>query len=142
MFQTFGMANCNPTKVPMVEGIRLETNMNDQNVNTTISMRMIYLVHTRPYITFCVSLVSHFITNLQLHHLNAIKQIFKYLKGTIDYGIFYKKGGNIELEAFVDVDWASDIEQQRFTSGFIFKIGNSPISWCEKKQSMLALSSA
>ncbi len=115
MLQTFGMANCNLTKVPMVEGIHLETYMNDQKVNTTISRRMvgklIYLVHIRPYITFFVSLVSHFLTHLQLLHLNAIKQIFRYLKGTIDYGIFYKKGGNIELEAFVDAYWASDIEQ-------------------------------
>jgi len=142
MFQTFGMVDCNPTKVPMVKGIRLEIDMNDQNVNTTISRRMIYLVHIRPYITFCVSLISHFVINLQLHHLNAIKKKIRYLKGTIDYWIFYKRGGNIKLKAFVDVDWASDIEQQRFTSGFIFKIGNSPISWCEKKQPMLALSLA
>jgi hypothetical protein len=144
MLQTFGMADYNPTKVPMVENTQLEIDMNDQKVNPNISRRMvdklIYLVHTKLDITFCVSIVSHFLTNLQLLNLNAVKQIFRYLKCTIDYGIFYKRGGNIELEAFVDVNWASDIEQQRSTSGFIFKIGNSPIPWCEKKQSMVALS--
>jgi hypothetical protein len=108
MLQTFGMANYYPTKVPMVKNTQVEINMNDQKVNPTISRRMvgklIYLVHTRPDITFCVSIVSHFLIDLQLPHLNLIKQFFRYLKGTIDYGIFYKRGGNIELEAFVDVN--------------------------------------
>jgi hypothetical protein len=72
--------------------------------------KLIYLVHTKLNITFCVYVVSHFLTNLRLPHLNVVKQIFRYLKGTIDYGIFYKRGGNIELEAFVDADWVGDIK--------------------------------
>jgi hypothetical protein len=104
--------------------------------------KLIYLVHTRTDIIFSIFVVNHFLVDPQLPHLNAVKQIFRYLKGTIDYGIFYKRGGNIELEAFVDVDWARDIEQQRSTSGFILKIGNSVVSWCEKRQSTMALSSA
>lgn len=118
--------------------------MNDQKVDPTIYMKMvgklIYLVHTKPNITFCVSIVNRFLVDLQLPHLNVVKQIFKYLKGTIDYGIFYKKGGNIKLEAFVDVDWACDIEQRKSTHGFILKIGNSLISWCGKTQSMVVFS--
>jgi hypothetical protein len=87
--------------------------MSDEKVDPTIYKRMvgklIYLVHTRPYIIFCVFVVSHFLVNLELPHFNVVIQTFRCVKGTIDYGIFYKRGGNL-LEAFVDVDWSSDIQ--------------------------------
>jgi hypothetical protein len=59
MFQIFGMANCNPTKVLMVEGIKLEANMNDQNVNFAMYRKMvgkpIYLVNIILKINFSTS---------------------------------------------------------------------------------------
>jgi hypothetical protein len=51
----------------------------------------------------------------------------RYLKGIVDYGIF-RKGNNIELEAFVDIDWVNDIKLKSSSSGYLFKIKNSPIS--------------
>jgi len=111
MFQTFKMANCNVTKVLMLKGTRLETYMNDQKIDPTTYMRMIYLVNTKLFITFYVLVVNHFLANPQLPLINLIKQNYKYLKGTIDCGISYKRGGNIELEVFVDVDWVGDTQQ-------------------------------
>jgi hypothetical protein len=81
------MANCNATKVLMLKGTRLETYMNDQKIDPTTYMRMIYLVNTKLYITFYVSIVNHFLADLQLPLINVIKQNSKYLKGTIDCGI-------------------------------------------------------
>ncbi len=111
IFQTFGMANYNATKVLMPKGTRLEKYMNDQKIDPTTYMRMIYLINTKLYITFYVSVVNHFLVDLQLPLVIVVKQIFKYLKGTIDCGTFYKRGGNIELEVFLDVDWVGDIQQ-------------------------------
>jgi hypothetical protein len=85
--------------------------MNDQKIDPTTYMRMIYLVNTKLFITFYVLVVNHFLANPQLPLINLIKQNYKYLKGTIDCGISYKRGGNIELEVFVDVDWVGDTQQ-------------------------------
>jgi hypothetical protein len=95
----------------MPKGTRLETYMNGMKIDPTTYMRMIYLVNTKIYITFYVLVVNHFLTDLQLSLVNVVKQNFKYLKGTIDCGIFYKRGGNIELEVFVDVDCVGDTQQ-------------------------------
>ncbi len=67
MFQIFGLANCNPTKVTMVEGIKLETNMNDQKVDSIAYRKMvsklIYLVNIILNINFSISIMSPFLTN-------------------------------------------------------------------------------
>jgi hypothetical protein len=67
MFQIFGMANCNPTKVPMVEGIKLEANMNYQKVDSIMYKKMvgkpIYLVNIKLNINFSIFIMSPFLTN-------------------------------------------------------------------------------
>ncbi len=66
--------------------------------------------------------MNQFLAEPQQPHLNTLKQILKYLKGTIDCGILYKKGHNVDLEAFVDFNWVSDLESRRSTSGYFRKI--------------------
>ncbi len=80
MFQTFGMIDCNATKVLMPKGTRLETYMNGMKIDPTTYMRMIYLVNTKLYITFYVLVVNHFLIDLHLSLVNVVKQNFKYLK--------------------------------------------------------------
>jgi hypothetical protein len=67
MFQIFGMANCNPTKVPMVKGIKLEANINDQKINFITYKKMvgkpIYLVNIRLNINLYIFIMSPFLTN-------------------------------------------------------------------------------
>ncbi len=126
MLHMFGMDHCNSTKVPMAEGIMLIVNMNEQKVDATTYRKMvgklIYLVNTKPDLSFSVSVMHQFLVEPQQLHLNAMKQILKYLKGIVDYGILYRRGHNVNLEAFVDSDWASDLESIRSTNGYFFKI--------------------
>ena len=49
-------------------------------------------------------------------------------------------GSNIELHGFCDSDWASDVETRRSTTGYVFFIGSSPVSWCTQRQGTVALS--
>jgi hypothetical protein len=122
----FGMDHCNSTKVPMAEGRMLIVNMNEQKVDATTYRKMvgklIYLVNTKLDFGFLVSVMHQFLAEPQQLHFNAMKQILKYLKAIKDYGIFYRKGHNVNFEAFVDSDWASDLESIRSTSGYFFKI--------------------
>ena len=58
-----------------------------------------YLTNTRPDICFVVNTLRHV-------HLMVAKHALSYLKGTIDYGLKYEVNQNINLESYVDSDWA------------------------------------
>ena len=64
-----------------------------------------YIIHTKPDIALKVGIIAIFLANPRDTHLMAIKQIQRYLKGTKDYGLWYKKGGNFDLKTFTDLDW-------------------------------------
>ena len=74
-------------------------------------------------------------------HWSGVKRIFRYLKGTLDFGLkFSMNEGNAELIGFSDADWAGDLNTRHSTSGYIFQIGSSTVSWCSKKQATVAKS--
>jgi len=73
-------------------------------------------------------------------HLQAVRKIFRYLKGTIDYGLFYKKGKSQELVGFCDSDYAGDLNDRRSTSGYVFFLSRAAISWSSRKQPVVTLS--
>ena len=64
----------------------------------------------------------------------AIKRIMRYLKGTEDYGLWYKFGGNLDLKVFTDADWAGNIDDRKRTSGGAFYLGKRLVSWTSKKK--------
>jgi len=65
--------------------------------------------------------------------LLAAKRILRYLQGTIDYSILYKKEGKSELIGFIDSDFARDKEDKKITSSYVFMLGSGAVSWCSKK---------
>ena len=62
------------------------------------------------------------------------------MQGTIDYGIHYVAGAQLDLIGFTDSDRVGDGNDRKSTSGFVFMIGSGPICWSNKKQATLALS--
>jgi hypothetical protein len=99
-----------------------------------------YIIATRLNMMFVVSFISKFMARPTELHLQAAKRVLRYLKGTVDYGIFYKKNGNKQLVAFTDSDYARDIEDRKSISGYIFMLGGGAISWSSKKQHIVSLS--
>ena len=75
-------------------------------------------------------------------HLIATKHILRYLRGTVDYGLKYKNDERINLEGYVDSDWAGSAVDRKSTLGFCFSMGSGVISWFSRKQSCMALSTA
>ncbi|GKD00074.1 hypothetical protein Tco_1170348, partial [Tanacetum coccineum] len=73
-------------------------------------------------------------------HLKEVKRIFKYLKGTINMGLWYPNDSGFELTAFSDVDHAGCTRKS--TSGRIQFLGDKLVSWMSKKQNCTAMSSA
>jgi len=103
---------------------------------------LLYLVQgTRPDIAFAVGNVSRFNSNHGHAHWTAVKRIFRYLKGTINYSILFSRSNNLELHGFADADWGSDVDTRRSCTGYVFMMGTSSISWLSKRQPTISLSS-
>ena len=74
--------------------------------------------------------------------MNAVKELFKIFKGTMDYGLWYPKYQNFTLRAFIAADWERSVDDRKSTSGATFFLGNCLVSWLSKKQSSISLSTA
>jgi len=141
----FDMESANAVKNPIVPGIRLSKNEGVVRVDETLFKQVVgslmYLTVTRPDLMYGVSLISRFMSSPTMSHWLTAKRILRYLKGTTDFGILYKKGeSRLSLMAFIDSDYAGDLNDQRSTSGFVFMMGSGAVSWSSKKQTVVALS--
>ena len=65
-----------------------------------------------------------------------------YLKGTIDFGLYYDNSHEYRLYGYIDADWARSISDRKSTSGGCYSLGSAMISWFSRKQSSVALSIA
>ena len=89
-----------------------------------------------------VGLVSRFQSSPKQTHVIAVKRILRYLKGTMDYGLWYPKRNNFTLKEFTDVDWEGSVDDYKSTNGETLFLGNCLVSWLSKKQSSISLSTA
>lgn len=69
-----------------------------------------YITCTRPDIMFVVSLISQFMSRPTELHFQAANRALRYLRGTVNYGILYKKGGGEELMTFTNSAYDGDVE--------------------------------
>nr|GEV77611.1 retrovirus-related Pol polyprotein from transposon TNT 1-94 [Tanacetum cinerariifolium] len=94
----------------------------------------------RPDIMFGVCLCARFQEAPKTSHLEAVKRIFQYIKGTTHLGLWYPKGTDIEIVVYVDSDHAGDYVDRKSTSGICTFMGCYLTSWFLKKQTALAIS--
>ena len=74
-------------------------------------------------------------------HFKAAKRILRYLKGTINFSLFYSASNNYKLVGYSDSDFGGDIDDRKSTSGFVFFMGDTAFTWMSKKQPIVTLSS-
>lgn len=101
------------------------------------------MVCTRPDLAHAMSVTSKFMENPKKSHWNAVKWIFRYLKGSINMVLAYGRA-HTEEEASIlgnsDANYAADLDKRRLTIGYVFKLWNSTVSWKAHLQSVVALS--
>ena len=153
-----GKLACKPTTTPIDPHHKLGEAKEDGMVDTEMYQRLvgelIYLFHTRPDISYAVSVLSQFLHSPRKTHLQAVYGILQYLKGSLGKGILFKRSTrlNIEaytdkrstrlnIEAYTDVDYAGSVVDRRSTSGYCVFIGENPVAWRSKKQNVVARSS-
>ncbi|GJR15215.1 retrovirus-related pol polyprotein from transposon TNT 1-94 [Tanacetum coccineum] len=102
---------------------------------------LMYLTSSRPDLVFAVCVCARYQAKPTEKHLYAVKRIFRYLKGTIDMGLWYSKDSCITLTAFADADHAGCQNTRHITSGSAQFLGDQLVSWSSKKQKCIAISS-
>nr|GEU31510.1 uncharacterized mitochondrial protein AtMg00810-like [Tanacetum cinerariifolium] len=103
---------------------------------------LMYLTSSRPDLVQAVCYCARYQARLTEKHLKEVKIIFRYLRGTIDVGLWYPKDSGFELTAFLDAHHARCIDTCKSTSGGIQFLGDKLVSWMSKKQECTAMSSA
>ncbi|KAG7559036.1 Integrase catalytic core [Arabidopsis thaliana x Arabidopsis arenosa] len=146
LIQRFGLQTSKTSKTPMSSTTKLSADEAGESVDEKLYRAMIgsllYLTASRPDLCFSVGVCARYQANPKQSHLNAVKRILKYVKGTTDYGLYYSKQTNQNLVGFCDADWAGNLDDRRSTTGGCFFLGNNLISWHSKKQSSVSLSTA
>ena len=148
LLKTFGMEDCKPVSTPVDISTKLtqatdeDSCIDQQKYQSAIGSLMYLSISTRPDISFAVSTLARFSSKPTKEHWTALKRLLRYLKGTTQYGILYKKGGVTECVGFSDADWAGDTNDRKSTSGYVFMLSGGAVSWSSKKQKCVALSTA
>ncbi|GJV69233.1 retrovirus-related pol polyprotein from transposon TNT 1-94 [Tanacetum coccineum] len=144
MLKKFGLEESKPMKTPMSSDTKLMKDEECESVDSTKYRGMIgsllYLTASRPDIMFSVTLCARFQETPKTSHLEVVKRIFRYIKGTTHLGLWYPKGTGIETVVYADSDHAGDYVDRKSTSGICTFVGCCLTSWFSKKQTAFAIS--
>ncbi|GJV30641.1 retrovirus-related pol polyprotein from transposon TNT 1-94 [Tanacetum coccineum] len=141
----YGFDSCDPVDTPMVEKSKLDEDKEGKAVDPSHYRGMIgtllYLTASRPDLQFAICMCARYQARPTEKHLNAVKRIFRYLKGTVHRGLWYPKDSSIALTTFADADHAGCQDTRRSTSGSMQLLGDRLVSWSSKRQKSAAISS-
>lgn len=142
--ERFGMANGAPKSSPISDTTRLWKSTADDIGKLPFRQvlgALQYIANTtRPDLLFCSNLLGRFSHQATMDHWEAILDVLRYLKGTIDSGIKFNYGTS-DIMAYSDADWANNRDDRSSTSGGVAMIGGGAVSYHSRKQSVPAQSS-
>lgn len=129
-----GMDECNASHVPMELNLSLSKGEKEKQIDEKAYRRSIgclrYLLHTRPDLSFVVGMLSRYMHEPRESHGSVLKQVLRYLRGTMSYGLAYESSNVERLTGYSDSSHNSDVDDGRSTSGHIFYLERCPITWC------------
>ncbi|GJU60133.1 putative ribonuclease H-like domain-containing protein [Tanacetum coccineum] len=144
MLKKFDLTSVKTAITPMETkmALRKDEEADDVDVHLYISMigSLMYLTASKPDIMFAVCVCSRFQVTPKTSHLNAVKRLFKYLKGKPNLGLWYLRESSFDLEAFSESDYAGANLDRKSTTGGCQFLGSRLISWQCKKQTIVATS--
>nr|GFB44879.1 hypothetical protein [Tanacetum cinerariifolium] len=115
------MDSCDSVDTPMVDRLKLDEDLSGIPVDQTCFHSMVgsimYLIASRPDLVFVVCMCARYQAKPTKKHLEALKRVFRYLKGTINWGFWYPKDTTMALTAYADADYAGCQDTRRSISG-------------------------
>uniref|UniRef100_A0A2N9J7I7 Integrase catalytic domain-containing protein n=1 Tax=Fagus sylvatica TaxID=28930 RepID=A0A2N9J7I7_FAGSY len=138
-------------QAPIVKGDRFNLNQCPKNdlereqmknipYASAVGSLMYAQVCTRPDIAFAVGMLGRYQSDPGLDHWRAAKKVMRYLQGTKDYMLMYRRTDNLEVIGYSDSDFAGCIDSRKSTSGYIFLMASGAVSWRSAKQTLTATS--
>ncbi|GKF67682.1 hypothetical protein Tco_0197361 [Tanacetum coccineum] len=127
----FNRKDCSPMSTPMdpVEKLKPNTGkpVDQLEYSRAIGCLMYAMTSTRPDIAYAVGRLSRFTSNPSRQNWQTITRVFKYLKGTMNYGLSYVGYPSV-LESYSDASWINHVEDSSSMSGWVFLLGGGGIS--------------
>jgi hypothetical protein len=133
-------------ETPMVKDLKNLRDYDSDPVESSLYRQLIgslmYLVNTRSDIFFFVNTLSQF--QVEPRHENWIvaKNILRYLRGTLNYGLIYASNSDVQLHGFTDLDWEGSAYDKKSTPSICFGLGSTMMSWDSRKKNFVALNTA
>nr|GFA16607.1 copia protein [Tanacetum cinerariifolium] len=141
----YGFESCDQVDTPMVEKSKLDEDKEGKVVDLAHYRGMIgtllYLTVSRHDLQFVICICALYLAWPTEKHLHVVKRIFRYLRGTVNRGLWYLKDSSIALTAFAYADHAGCQDTRRSTSGSLQFLRDRLISWSSKRQKSVAISS-
>ncbi|GJV18870.1 zinc finger, CCHC-type containing protein [Tanacetum coccineum] len=140
ILKKFNREDCSPVSTPtyLVEKLKPNTGkpVDQLEYSRAIRCLMYAMTSTRPDIAYAVGRLSRFTSNPSRQHWQAKTRVFKYLKGTMNYGLSYMGYPSV-LKGYSDASWINHVEDSSSTSGWMFLLEGGAISWASKKQTCI-----
>ena len=151
VLERFRMKDCSPSIAPIVKGDKFNLNQCPRNdlereqmknipYASAVGSLMYAQVCTRPDIAFVVGMLGRYQSNPGVDHWKAAKKVLRYLQGTKDYMLTYRRTENLEVIGYSDSDYAGCIDSLKSTSGYVFMLASGAVSWRSAKQTLIATS--
>ncbi|XP_071712961.1 uncharacterized mitochondrial protein AtMg00810-like [Rutidosis leptorrhynchoides] len=144
MLKKFGMENSKPMATLMATNVKLtlegEGDLFDSTKYRGMIRFLLYLMASRPDIMYSVCLCERFHENPKMSHVEVVKRIFRYLKGTMHLGLWYPKFTGVDIMCFADSDHGGSLIDRKSTSVVCAFVGLCLTSWFSKKQTSVAIS--
>ena len=126
------MEGCRPMSTPITTNFRKldasEFELVDPTLYSQLIGSLMYLVNTRPNISFAVNTLSQYMVEPRRVQWSAAKHALRYVAGTVDYGLDYVRVDGVGLVGYSDSDWAGCASDQKSTSGCCFGLGSVVVS--------------
>ena len=137
------MLDCKAMAKLMGTKQKLLSNKSSQLVDMTQYRQIIgsfmYLTNTRTNICFVVNTLSWYLVKPRRVHRIATKHVMRYIKGTIEFRLYYNRDHDYRLYGYTNSDWEGCVAERKSTSGGCYCVGCAMISWFSKKQSGVSL---
>ncbi|RVX00650.1 Retrovirus-related Pol polyprotein from transposon TNT 1-94 [Vitis vinifera] len=91
-------------------------------------------------ISFAVGMLGRYQSNPGMDHWKAAKKVMRYLRGTKDYMLTFKRSDNLEVIGYTDSDFAGCVDSRKSTFGYVYLLARASISWKSDKQTIIVAS--
>ncbi|KAK9063217.1 hypothetical protein SSX86_017087 [Deinandra increscens subsp. villosa] len=145
------MQQCSPSVAPVVKGDsfgsyqcpKSEAEIEQMRLTpyaSVVGSLMYAQVCTRPDIAYITGMLGRYQSNPGLDHWKAAKKVLRYLQGTKEFKLTYRRSDDLEVIGYTDSDFAKCKDDKKSTSGYIFMLSGGPISWKSHKQQLTTTS--